>query len=328
MRNAPEDALDRVLSGGDDADPLVNDLAVVAGDLKAMINEHGSPSGSHERVVFVQGMGAQGHSPSPWRFVGPAAVVVSLLALLGFVSHSAIPGQALYPVRRIMSSIGLAESPLHEADRRIGSVEAAVQTAEEVEADWPSEADDLAVRGITGLSLARELLEDVGSPQASTRLEQIEGLEARAKGVIVRVNPDVGDKEEKKIKAKKHTGAKSSDKKNGSEDANKDAQKGSGNGAGDPEASGNEPDATPNEGQHDEGPDGNGQGVDVQGDQPGANVQGNNVNDDTSRRSGSSGGDQRDGSVHDRRQRSDSEGQGAVRRVLQKVLRKKGPDKN
>ncbi|MCA1703795.1 MAG: hypothetical protein LC808_11240, partial [Actinobacteria bacterium] len=148
----------------------------------------------------------------------------------------------LYTIRKAMSTVGLAETPLHEADRRIGSGRAAVERAEHVAAVSPAEADDLALRGITGLGLARQLLQDVGSTQARERLEEIEGLEARAKNVIVRVNPEANDKSEKKVKADKGGRGNSVD-----DTRDENANPGAGN-----DADGSD-DASTDDGRQDEG---------------------------------------------------------------------------
>lgn len=187
MNSAGPELLDRALADGSAADGSVAPLVDIASEIEAVFAAP-APSASTERAVFIRGVAAHASRPSAWRFVTPAAVVISLLALLGFLSHAAVPGQTLYPVRKAMSSIGLAQTPLAEAEHRIAAAESLITRAEGLVDSDPAQADALALRTITNLGIARQLLRDVKESEAGTRFEKIADLEERAKAVIIAVD--------------------------------------------------------------------------------------------------------------------------------------------
>jgi hypothetical protein len=191
MNATSADRLDLVLGGDPEAGPDLAPLAGLAAELEAMFKAP-APRVSAERAMFVQGVGAHAPRASVWRFIGPSAILVGLLALVGFLGHAAVPGQALYSVRQAMSSIGLAETPLTEAVHRIDSAKGFVAHAESSVDSAPAAAETLALRAITELGTARLLLHDVDQEAAATMLSDVGRLEARAEAVIIAVDGSNG----------------------------------------------------------------------------------------------------------------------------------------
>jgi hypothetical protein len=191
MSATSADRLDLVLGGDPEAGPDLAPLAGLAAELEAMFKAP-APRVSAERAMFVQGVGAHAPRASVWRFIGPSAILVGLLALVGFLGHAAVPGQALYSVRQAMSSIGLAETPLTEAVHRIDSAKGFVAHAESSVDSAPAAAETLALRAITELGTARLLLHDVDQEDATAMLSDVGKLEARAEAVIIAVDGSDG----------------------------------------------------------------------------------------------------------------------------------------
>lgn len=179
-----EALLDDALSGSAPASADVRGLVDVADDLRSLLDAP-VPLASTERAIFVQGASAHAPRSSILRFVGPPLAVVALIALIGFLSHAALPGQPLYSVRRAMSYIGLVRTPLEEADARIADAHEYIAYAEGLIENSPLDADAIALKAITDLGTARKLL--FGLPDEARRLRRIEELETRAKTVIVEV---------------------------------------------------------------------------------------------------------------------------------------------
>ena len=73
-----------------------------------------APAARRERAFFTQAVATRSGSVFPLRFLAPAALLVAgVVALAGF-GRTALPGQALYPVREPLASMGLTATTEEE----------------------------------------------------------------------------------------------------------------------------------------------------------------------------------------------------------------------
>ena len=180
MTEKPERKLDRVLRGNPAADPETAALAETAGRLEHELDAD-VPDAERQRALFVAGVrGAK--RPFPLlRVVVPAMGVVGLF-LLALLSRGAVPGDALYPMREALHSVGLAPSPLREINDRIDTADELLDAAERTTSD--ANAEEAALDAIHELGEARDLLSELNANVRNERTAEIALLEARAIAVI------------------------------------------------------------------------------------------------------------------------------------------------
>ena len=182
-----ERKLDRALGGGKEADdPRVTSLLQQADEVQETLRRQTPPT-PRERSLFIQSIGTRRKRLAPLRALAPVAVVIAgLLAIAGF-GRTALPGDTLYPVREALASVGLARTPVDEADRRIDDAEEALEDAELIILRSPGEARSQTLDAIVDLGRAKRLLGDVNAEQRRPLLVRVDKAEDRAVALLVDV---------------------------------------------------------------------------------------------------------------------------------------------
>ncbi|MGH2808106.1 MAG: hypothetical protein ACRDKT_12625 [Actinomycetota bacterium] len=175
-------ALDRALAG-ETGHGEPDGLLATASELRGAF-DFDIPSASRERAMFVSGVGTRHHRLNPLRLFVPAVAFLALVLLAYLGGRTALPGDSLYPVRKALGSVGLAQSALEEIDARIGEATSLVSEAEQSLVESPGTSLRLAVRALEELGPAIDLLDELTGTELATREGEIEGLESRAVDVI------------------------------------------------------------------------------------------------------------------------------------------------
>jgi hypothetical protein len=174
-----ERALDRSLRGDRPTDPETAALVEEAGEVERSLAVD-TPDAERERAMFVAGIrGAKRPFPI-FRLMAPAVAVAGLL-LIAVLGRDAAPGDALYPVREALHSVGLAPSPLREINKRI---DAAATLLKEAEIASRADARRQTLDAIYELGRARDLLPEIGSEARDQRSAEIAALERRAIAIL------------------------------------------------------------------------------------------------------------------------------------------------
>jgi hypothetical protein len=175
-------ALDRALAGDNGrGDP--DGLLATATQLRAMFDVE-IPDAGRERTMFVSGVSTRRHHFNPLRVMVPAAAFLVLVALAYLGGRTALPGDSLYPVRKALGSVGLADSPIEEIDARTGEAASLLSKAERSLDSNPGTSLRLAVEALETLGPAIDLLDELEGDELETRTDVIDALEGRAVDVI------------------------------------------------------------------------------------------------------------------------------------------------
>ncbi len=97
-----------------------------------------SPQGPHPVIIFV------GHG-WPRLLAGVAASLIAVASIVGVVSRSALPGQALYPVKQVLdtAAVGLSGSDFDKGQTLLGQAEGHVADAAQLVTGPSPTADDV-----------------------------------------------------------------------------------------------------------------------------------------------------------------------------------------
>lgn len=114
----------------------------------------------------------------------PAAIVVTLIALLMFPTWDALPGDPLHGVRVLLQDVGVANYTLNDVDALEQRARSHVKRAEAAVADDRDVTLQEAGIALQLLIDARETLEEVPPPDKAIRSAWIDGLERRATTAI------------------------------------------------------------------------------------------------------------------------------------------------
>ena len=125
----PEKDLDRALNATEpNGDPSIDALVMLAADIERDLAVEAPPA-SRDRAMFIEGVAAR--KRSMWSSLTiPAVAGLALLGFIAFSGRAAMPGDALYPVRRVLNSAGLASSPVEEATRHLNQARLLLAKAE------------------------------------------------------------------------------------------------------------------------------------------------------------------------------------------------------
>ncbi|MGH2734625.1 MAG: hypothetical protein ACRDKZ_03510, partial [Actinomycetota bacterium] len=256
----------------------VDDKDRLEQELEQMFNEISAPSARRDRALFVAGVAARKPKPIWQRALVPAMGVAIVFISLSVASLKAAPGQALWSVRNVLNSVGLAQ-PVEIVNKGIRAAEADVERAEDALDD-----DDLD----QAQRFVDRALERVG--EASIHLEDLSG-EAREEAVedIEDVREDVSDTREDIAKARLELFEERAEER-----------------AGDDDSSG------PGSGSDDDSDDSSGPGSDDDSDDSSGSGSGDSDSDDSSGSgSGGSGSDDSSGSGSGGSGSDDSSGRGS-----------------
>src|SRR5687768_9038890 len=185
MSEDREFELDKALGAG--SDEPSRELATLLHQAELLKDEFQTkvPAARHERALFVQGVAARKSSARPLRFLVPAAIMALLLFAVAFMGRSAVPGQSLYAVREALATVGLANSPSEEIERRIEVAQDGLTEAQSLAGSAPGNAQELVFAAIGDLDRAKAFLPDVSRDERTEYTVTINRLENRAAALIV-----------------------------------------------------------------------------------------------------------------------------------------------
>jgi hypothetical protein len=297
MSEERERALDDALGSG--STPSDEELAVLTARADALRQElqAPAPNAARERALFVQGVGARKSGFFPLRFLAPAAIVVAGIAAVAGFGRTALPGQTLYPVREALASVGLANTPEEEIDRRLTSAREQLREARTLGLADPAAAQTSVLGAIGDLERARTLTDELAREDRAARLTTIALLEERAVDMLVRMSE--GPDPEDEIRGEDNSGPGSDNSGPGSDNSGPGSDN-SGPGSGDD--SGGDDSSGSGGGGDDDDSSGSGSGDDDSDDSSGSgsgdgdDSSGSGSGDDDSSGSGSGDGDDSSGS--------------------------------
>ncbi|MFN2595278.1 MAG: hypothetical protein ABR579_10365 [Actinomycetota bacterium] len=176
------DLLDDALEGRL-VDPSVAELAELGAGLNESLG-HEVPPAPGTRALFVQGVSARAQTRRGPRILVPSIALGILALVVAGLSRTALPGSALYQVRKVLASVDLAPSAQHEVDLRITRARDELALAQSLLPGKPTVALDAANIALEQLGQARSFLDDVSSSEVSRDRVTISQLERRAESVI------------------------------------------------------------------------------------------------------------------------------------------------
>lgn len=255
-------------------DPRAEELADLARRLESAL-EVEAPEARSEKALFVAGVGTHARRSSWTAALVPAAAVAVLIAL-AVVSRTALPGQTLYPVRKVLGGVGLAPSTAAETRALLSEAEQLVVTAEGAVLSAPTRAQELARRAMVKLEEAERLAGELDGERADSFDAEIDALEDRADDAYDAADDTLDEREE-------------AAEEDGDEPERGDDSSGPGSGGGD-DSSGS---GSGGDGSGDDDSSGSGSGGDDSGgdDSSGSGSGGDDSGGDDSSGSGSGGDD-------------------------------------
>ena len=184
-----ERELDRILassSRSDDAE--VEDLARTADDLtRSLAATPAAATG--ERALFIEAVAVRRRSMSSSLLVSGIAVV-GFMIVMAIMGRGAAPGEALYPVRNVLRSAGLANAPVEVLETRLESAENLVERAEDALDRSASEAaEDLAAAALLKLGEVGALIGELEADDRQDFAEEIAELQEEAL-IVIRLASD------------------------------------------------------------------------------------------------------------------------------------------
>ncbi|HET7482134.1 MAG TPA: hypothetical protein VFK89_04670 [Actinomycetota bacterium] len=141
-----------------------------------------------DRAMFVSGAAMRRSRFAPFRMMVPAIAVCALLLVAAIGGRTALPGQPLYPVRKVLGSVGLARSLQAEFDDHLHRAADFVDHAGDLVATDRAAAVRDAVVALEELGIARDLLDDLPRSSVAAGARTISKLEDQALTIIR--NPD------------------------------------------------------------------------------------------------------------------------------------------
>ena len=184
-----ERELDRVLassSRSDDAE--LDDLARTADDLSRSLAAI-PPAATGERALFIEAVAARHRSIGSSLLV-PGIAVVGFMLVIAIMGRGAVPGEALYPVRNVLRSAGLANAPVEVLETRLEAAETLVDRAEDaLDRSAPETAEDLAAAALQKLGEVSALIGELEADDRSDFAEEIAELQEEAV-IVIRLASD------------------------------------------------------------------------------------------------------------------------------------------
>ena len=184
-----EQELDRVLassSRSDDAD--IEDLARTADELARSLAAM-PPTAAGQRALFVEAVGARHRSMSSSLLI-PGIAVAGFMLVIAIIGRGAVPGEALYPVRNVLRSAGLANAPVEVLETRLEAAETLVDRAEDaLDGNSPTAAEDLAAAALKKLGEVGALIGELDPDDRADFSEEIVELQEEAL-IVIRLASD------------------------------------------------------------------------------------------------------------------------------------------
>ncbi|HEX2058421.1 MAG TPA: hypothetical protein VHI71_08635 [Actinomycetota bacterium] len=160
-------------------DLQAEELADLARRLERAL-EVDAPDARREKALFVAGAGTRARRSHWTAALVPATAAVVVLVVLAIVSRTALPGQTLYPVRKVLGGVGLAPSTAREVREHLDEAEELIAAAAASAVTEPSRAQELVREAIGTLEAAEELVDELDGERAEAFDRQIDALEERA----------------------------------------------------------------------------------------------------------------------------------------------------
>ena len=176
----PDKELDKALTAAEEnRDPAIADLVMLADELERELAGD-PPSATRDRALFIEGVGAR--KRSMWSSLTvPAVAVIALLAFLALSGRGAMPGDALYPVREVLHSAGLASAPVDEANKHLDQAALLLAKAEGAYAAGSSQvAARYATTALKVLGQAEEHMRDLPAADRQRFARRIDDMTLRA----------------------------------------------------------------------------------------------------------------------------------------------------
>jgi hypothetical protein len=277
MRNT-EKNLDKALTGFErTGDVEIDGLVDVADDLTRQLAV-GVPSQPRERALFIEGVGARKRSFLS-SLIAPAIAVAALMLVIAVIGRTALPGDSLYPVRKVLRSAGLATSPATDLERELEKAQLDIDKAQAA-VDRGSDPVPSAVAALMHLGRAEGYLNEVDASDRVGFEGDIAFLEEQAV-VLIKIGP-ADDK------GGQRSGSGDDSSGSGSDDSGGDTS-GSDDSGGDSSGSGSDDSGGDTSGSDDSSGDNSGSGSDDSG----SDTSGSDDSTDDNSGSGSadSGGD-------------------------------------
>lgn len=235
------------------------ELADLARRLEAALDAD-VPDARREKALFVAGVAAA-RRRGPWGpALAPAAAAVAVLVVLGFMSRTALPGEALFPVRKVLGNVGLAPSTAGEIRDHLARADALVTDAASLVHTAPGRAQQLAFRAEAALAEAETLVDELDGDRRDAFRDDIETLEERAETAYEAAEEALEEREDAAEEAgddRSGSGGSDDDDSSGRGPGSDDSEDSSGSGSGDGDDS-----SGPGSGSDDSGSDNSGSGPD------------------------------------------------------------------
>jgi hypothetical protein len=137
------------------------------------------------RALFTQAIDTR-RSAGWLRFLAPATVTTAVLVILLLLGRTAVPGEAFYPVRQALRSVGLAPASIEEIDDLLARAQVQLANAEEIDDIAQQRARSLALNSARLLGGAEQLLEDVDDEdEAESRYAALSSLLDKTQSILL-----------------------------------------------------------------------------------------------------------------------------------------------
>jgi hypothetical protein len=269
-----ERELDRVLASStrsDDAE--IEDLARTADDLTRSLAA-APPAATGERALFIEAVAARHRSMSSSLLV-PGMAVVGFMLVIAIMGRGAVPGEALYPVRNVLRSAGLANAPVEVLETRLEAAETLVDRAEDaLDRSAPEAAEDLAAAALQKLGEVGALIGELEADDRADFAEEIAELQEEAL-IVIRLASDqeaINDDSSGSGSGNSGSGSDDGSEDSSGSDSGSDDRSGSGSGddtEGDSSGSGSGSDDNKGSDSSSDDSSGSGSGDDSDGDSSG-----------------------------------------------------------
>lgn len=183
MSNHEERALDRALSAGQAAE---GDLALLTEIGERIRNAYLTITPNHraQRAMFVTAIGAQRRSAGWMRAFAPATVTALLLIGIMFLGRTALPGQAFYPVREVLRTVGLAPVSSEEVNSLLEQADRMLDEAESASMSDPGRGERLAFQATRIIGMIEGAIDELEIDERSRFNDELGDLLARAKAIL------------------------------------------------------------------------------------------------------------------------------------------------
>ncbi|MEA2451338.1 MAG: hypothetical protein QOG04_48 [Actinomycetota bacterium] len=174
-----EKELERALAGFEQTGDEELDSLVDTADQLTRRLAVGTPAHPQGRALFIEGVAARKRSFMS-SLVAPAMAATALLMVIAVIGRSALPGESLYPVRKVLGSAGLATASSDDMKDQLQDAELLVNRAQAAFDRGSDDSERFAVAALMSLGRAENCLKDVEFSERPFYEAQITTLQERA----------------------------------------------------------------------------------------------------------------------------------------------------